>query len=160
MDQPAYTTSEFHSTLLKQMAGTIADALSYHKLAEPELAAILAAAHLLAADDIRLGGRFALHGLDQHGPDLTPSDEAYLSVTARDRDTNVPWLSLTYWLSDLALADRDPDRVRTVIAAMERSLDKVKAWLADQDAQGYTAPAPEAPAQPTVQPAPLEKPGE
>jgi hypothetical protein len=67
--------------------------------------------------------------LAYQGDELAPAEEAYVSVTARDRDTQVEWFSETYWLSELALADQDPERVRTAIAAIERSLAKLNAWL-------------------------------
>jgi hypothetical protein len=69
------------------------------------------------------------------GDELAPAEEAYVSITVRDRDTQVEWFSDTYWLSDLALADQDPDRVRSAIAAIERSLAKLHAWLEDSESK-------------------------
>jgi hypothetical protein len=102
---------------------------------------LLDAARAVCRDDLRLGGGLALHGLEYAGGELAPAEEAYLSVTARDRDTHVEWLSQTYWLSDLALADRDPERVRSAIAAMERSLAKLNAWLEAHEAAASTGDA-------------------
>lgn len=132
MEQPPYTVTDFHNALRKRMASSVAVALGDHKLPADDFDAIIEAARLLCRDDLELNGRLALHGLDQDDDALTASEEAYLSVAARGRDDEREWLSLTYWLSDLALADRDPDRVRAVVAALEKSLVKVKAWLADQ----------------------------
>ena len=59
------------------------------------------------------------------------AEEAYLGIAVTDRDDGQDWLSETYWISDIALADRDPEEVRRVVAALERSIAKVNAWLAE-----------------------------
>lgn len=134
MDQPPYTSAEFHEDARKQLVDAAISAMSSAQLSWTQLAPLLDAARALCRDDLRLGGGLALHGLEYAGAELAPAAEAYLSVTARDRDTHVEWLSQTYWLSDLALADRDPERVRSAVAAMERSLAKLNAWLEEHDA--------------------------
>lgn len=133
MDQPPYTSADFQEDAHKQVAAAAAAAVSATHLSWAHVAPLLDAARALCRDDMRFGGGLALHGLEYAGAELAPAEEAYLSVTARDRDTNVEWLSQTYWLSALALADRDPERVRSAIAAMERSIAKLRAWLEEND---------------------------
>jgi hypothetical protein len=142
MDQPPYTSADFQEDARKQLVDAAVAALSAANLSWTQVAPLLDAARAMCRDDLRLGGGVALHGLEYAGGELAPAEEAYLSVTARDRDTRFEWLSQTYWLSDLALADRDPDRVRSAIAAMERSLAKLNAWLAAQEAAPTADHAP------------------
>ena len=47
------------------------------------------------------------------------AEEAYLGIAVTDRDDGQDWLSETCWISDIALADRDPEEVRRVVAALE-----------------------------------------
>ena len=101
---------------------------------------LLDSARAICREDIRLNGRLVVHGLEHDGADLKPADEAYLSLSARAPSDPFDWLSQTWWLSEVALADRDPERVRAAVAAIERSLDKVRAWLADQEQAGDPAP--------------------
>jgi len=133
MDRTPYTNYDFQEDVQKQLVEAATAALATCRLSWTQLAPLLEAARALCRDDLQLGGRLALHGLEYDGAELAPAGEAYLSVTARDRDSQVEWLSQTYWLSDLALADRDPERVRSAVAAIERTLAKLNAWLAAQD---------------------------
>ena len=134
MDQPPYTSADFQEDAGKQLVDVSIAAVSAANLSWLQAARLLDAARAVCRDDLRFGGGLALHGLEYAGGELAPAEEAYLSVTGRDRDTHVEWMSQTYWLSDLALADRDPERVRTAIAAMERSLAKLNAWLEAHEA--------------------------
>jgi hypothetical protein len=136
MDRSPYTSTDFQEAVQKQLVEAASAALGTARLSWAQLAPLLEAARSLCRDDMRLGGRLAVHGLEYDGTELAPAAEAYLSVTARDRDTHVEWLSQTYWLSDLALADQDPERVRSAAAAIERSLAKLNAWLEAHDAPG------------------------
>lgn len=147
MDQPPYSTSNFVEDAQKRLVDTAVGALSEARLSWSQVAPLLDAARAVCRDDLRFGGgQLALHGLAYAGTELAPAEEAYVSVTARDRDTQVEWFSDTYWLSDLALADQHPDRVRSAIAAIERSLAKLHAWLEENDKQEAEAAAVEPPA--------------
>jgi hypothetical protein len=136
MDQPPYSSSHFVEDAQKRLIDTAVGALSDARLSWSQVAPLLDAGRAVCRDDLRFGGgQFALHGLAYQGDELAPAEEAYVSITARDRDTQVEWFSDTYWLSDLALADQDPDRVRSAIAAIERSLAKLHAWLEDSESK-------------------------
>lgn len=145
MDQPPYTSADFHNDVHKQLVSTAIATLSDTKLPWSQVAPFLDAGRALCRDDVRLNSRLAVHGVEYEGAALVESDEAYLSLSVRDREDGVEWLSQTYWLSDIALADQDPERVRGAIAAIERSIGKLKEWLAARtpDAAG-TAPEPPA----------------
>jgi hypothetical protein len=140
MDELPYTSGNFAEDAHKRLIDTAVGALSEARPSWSQVAPLLDAARAVCRDDLRLGGQLALHGLQFEGAELVPAEEAYVSVIARDRDTQVEWFCETYWLSDLALADRDPDRVRTAIAALERSIAKLNAWLTANEGQH---PAPE-----------------
>lgn len=133
MDQPPYTNSDFQEDVQRQLVNTAIAALSDSKLAWSQVAPFLDAARALCRDDVRLNGQLTIHGLEFSGADLAPTEEAYVSISVRDREDQLEWLSQTYWLSDLALADQDPERVRAAAAAIERSLDKLRQWLADHE---------------------------
>jgi len=134
MDEPSYTHAQFLNDAQKQLVNTAIAALSERPLQWAQVAPFLEAARAICRDDLRLNGNFAIHGLEYEGHELVPAEEAYLAISVRDREDQMEWLAQTFWLSDLALADRDPDRVRSAIAAIERTLDKVKDWLAAEEA--------------------------
>lgn len=142
MEQPGYTREDFRTDVQRQLIKSAVTALSDAKLEWTQVAPILDAARALCRDDLRFSGRLALHGVEYAGVGLAPSDEAYLSLSVRDRDSDLEWLSQTWWLSDIALADQDPERVRAAVAAMERSLERLRDWLAARE-QG-AEPPPEA----------------
>lgn len=133
MNLPPYTTADFLQDAQRQLVNTAIAALSDSKLSWSQVAPFLDTARAVCRDDLRLNGLVAVHGLEYQGGDLVPADEAYLSVSARDREDQVEWLSQTYWLSDLVLADQDPARVRDAVAAIERTLDKLRGWLAEAE---------------------------
>lgn len=141
MEPPPYSLADFHHVVRKQLATAASAALADAKMRDSELDAILYSARALTAGELEQSARLALHGLDL-GEDeaLAPSDEAYLSVSAGGENGEAEWLSLSYWLSDLALADRDPERVRATVGAIERSLAKLNAWLAEQEGPAEAKP--------------------
>jgi hypothetical protein len=152
MDELPYTSGNFAEDAHKRLIDSAVGALSEARLSWSQVGPLLDAARAVCRDDLRLGGQLALHGLQFEGAELVAAEEAYLSVVARDRDTQVEWFCETYWLSDLALADRDPERVRSAVAALERSLAKLNAWLEAQEEQDPraeggdpTTPRPETP---------------
>ncbi len=155
MEPPPYSLADFHHVVRKQLATAASAALADAKMRESELDAILYSARALTAGELEQSGRLALHGLDLGADgELAPAEEAYLSVSAGGENGEGEWLSLSYWLSDLALADRDPERVRAAIAAIERSLAKLNAWLAEQEGPAEAMPK----AKPRAKRAPKAKP--
>jgi hypothetical protein len=139
MDDHSYSHAQFLKDAQAQLVNTALAALSERPLQWSQVAPFLEAARALCRDDLKLNGNFAIHGLEYEGHELVPAEEAYLAISIRDREDQVEWLSQTFWLSDLALADRDPDRVRSAIAAMERTLERVRSWLAEEEAAAAPA---------------------
>ena len=141
---PPYTSSNFHDDVQHHLVSAAVEALAQTKLEWHQVAPLLKAARAMCGDDVR-AARVALHGLEYEGAELVPAEEAYLSMTVRDREDGSEWLSKTWWLSDIALADEDPNRIRSVISALERSIDKLKERLSEKDEgadEGETKPAP------------------
>ena len=68
--------------------------------------------------------------------------EAYLGISVSDRDEGEEWLSDTWWLSEIAIAEEDPDQVRAIVRALERTIAKLNLWLTDKG--GPVPPAPAA----------------
>lgn len=138
---PPYTSADFHSVVHKHLVNTATAALSDTKLEWAQVAPFLDAARSVCRDDILHNGRFTLHGLEQSDEGVVPADEAYLSISVRDREDGTEWLSQSYWLSDIVLSDQDPERVRSAIAGMERTLARLQAWLAERETVGAAKPA-------------------
>lgn len=136
MDQPPYTSADFHTDVQRQLVNAAVAAFAETKLEWAQVAPFLSAARSLCRDDLRLNGRLAIHGEEYDESALVPAEEAYLSLSVRDRDDATEWLSQTYWLSDIVLSDEDPARVTAAITAIERSLDKLRAWLTERATAG------------------------
>jgi hypothetical protein len=133
MDQPPYTSTHFQEEVHRLLVSTASAALADSRLSHAQVAPFLEAGRALCRDDLRLNGRLALHGVEHDGTQLVETDEAYLSISVRGREDGTEWLSQTYWLSDLALADQDPERVRAAVAALERSIARLREWLAARE---------------------------
>ena len=58
--------------------------------------------------------------------------EAYIGISVSDREDGEEWLSDTRWLSEIAIAEEDPEQVRAIVGALERTIAKLNAWLAEQ----------------------------
>lgn len=129
---PPYTSAEFHDDVQKQLASIVTAALADTKLEWSQVAPFLDAARAICRDDVLLNGRFVLHGLEESDEGLTQADEAFVTVSVRDREDGTEWLSQSYWLSDIVLSDQDTDRVRSAVAGMERTVERLKTWLDEQ----------------------------
>jgi hypothetical protein len=141
---PTYTSSNFHDDVQHHLVNAAVAALAQTKLEWHQVVPLLKAARAMCGEDIRQA-RVALHGFEYEGAELVAAEEAYLSMAVRDREDGTEWLSQTWWLSDIALADEDPDRVRSVISAMERSIDKLREWLSENAEGAGEAETPPTP---------------
>lgn len=139
MAEDRFDTADFHNVVQKQILNAVADTLAAGKLDWELIAPFLDAARQICRSDFREAGRIRLHTVRAEGEQWVEAEEAFLGIAVAGRDDGEEWLTETYWLSDIALADRDPEQVRRVAAALERSLAKVRLWLAEQEKQG---PAP------------------
>ena len=71
----------------------------------------LEAAREFCPSDFEETGRVRLHTMRAEGDDWVEAEEAFLGISVADRDDGEEWLSETFWLSDVALADHDPEQV-------------------------------------------------
>ena len=143
LDKPPgepFTTGDFHSIAQKQILNALYATLAEAKLDWQLIQPFLDAARALCVADIEETGQVRLHTLRAEGEEWVDAEEAFLGLSVSDREDGKEWLSETWWLSEIALADEDPAEVRRILAALERSMDKIKAWLADKGG-GAAAPA-------------------
>jgi hypothetical protein len=127
----AYTTSEFHNIIQKQILNATYETLAETKLHWELVQPFLDAARDMCRGDFVRTGRLEVHGVVADGEHWQDAEEAYLSVSIADQDDGREWLSETWWLSDVVLAGGDPARVREGAAAIARSLERINAWLAE-----------------------------
>jgi hypothetical protein len=125
----AYTTSEFHNVIQKQILNATYETLAETKLHWELVQPFLDAARDMCRGDFVRTGRVELHGVAAEGEEWREAEEAYLSVSIADQDDGREWLSETWWLSDVALAGGNPARVREAAGAIRRSLERIDAWL-------------------------------
>ena len=128
----------------KQILNAVFAILSDTKMSWELVEPFLAAARDVVLGDIEETAQVRLHTVkqdDQAG--WVEAEEAYLGISVSDRDTGEEWLSDTWWLSELAIAEDDPDQVRAIIHALERTKAKLDAWLRDN---GHLPATPAAPA--------------
>lgn len=135
-EQPGYTTAEFHNVVQKQIVNATYEALVETKLHWELIEPFLHAARDVCRGDFKRTGRIEVHGTVAEGEAFAEAEEAYLSLSIADQDDGREWLSETWWLSDLVLAGADQRQVREAARALERSVARLDAWLAEQDAKG------------------------
>jgi hypothetical protein len=140
-DEP-YDSRHFHVVTHKLIINTVFEALSDAKLDWELIAPFLESAREIAHADFDEAD-IRLHTVRAEGEQWVEAEEAYLGISVADRDSGEEWLSATRWLSDLAIAEDDPDQVRRIIAALERSIGKMREWIAEKEAGGGAeAPPP------------------
>ena len=89
-------------------------------------------------------GDIRIHTVRAEGDEWVEAEEAYLGISVADRDSGEEWLSATRWLSELAIAEDDPEQVRRIIMAIERSIRKMRDWIVEKEAGGAAEAAPPA----------------
>lgn len=135
-DASGYTTAEFHNVVQKQIVNATYETLVETKLHWELVEPFLHAARDVCRGDFRRTGRVEVHGVVAEGESWADAEEAYLSLSIADQDDGREWLSETWWLSDLVIAGGDPKQVREAARALERSVARLDAWLAEQGADG------------------------
>ena len=129
----SFTSADFHNAIQKQIVNAVYDQLANGKLDWEVIRPFLATARELCRSDFREAGKIRLHTVRAEGEEWIDAEEAFLGIAVPDRDSGEEWLAETYWLSDIALAEQDPEQARRIVAAIERSLTKINAWLAEQE---------------------------
>lgn len=138
-----YGSDQFHVVTHKLIINAVYEALSDAKLDWDLIAPFLESAREMAQGDFDEAD-IRLHTVRAEGEEWVEAEEAYLGISVADRDSGEEWLSETRWLSDLAVAEDDPEQVRRIIAALERSIGKMRAWIAEKEAGGAAETAPPA----------------
>jgi len=122
-------SAEYHNVAQKQVLNAVFAALADTKMEWASIAPFLDAAREVCVGDFEVNGQVRLHATRAEGEAWVEAEEAFISVSAADRDTGDEWLSATWWLSDVATADGDRAQVEAVIAALERTIAKLEDWL-------------------------------
>jgi hypothetical protein len=151
MDKPkpdtpphAFGNAEFHAVAQKQLAHAAQQAIGNAKLNWETVAPLLEAARAICRADICEGASIRLHTEQEEAGNWVEAEEAFLGISLADRDDGTEWLSETWWISDLALAEEDPARINAIARALERSVARIDAWLAANEKGGGTeAPPPD-----------------
>lgn len=136
MPNPGFTSAEFHNLVHKQITHAVIETMSGAKLDWELVLPLLEAAREMCRADLKTAGEVRVHTLRAEGDEWIDAEEAFLGLRIADRDTGEEWLSETWWLSEIMLADGDPEQVQRIVAALERSIAKVNAWLATQKEEG------------------------
>lgn len=141
-DGSPLTSGDFHNIAQKQILNAVFAILSDTKMSWELVEPFLAAARDVLLGDIEETAQVRLHTVQLVDGAWVEADEAYLGISVSDRDEGEEWLSDTWWLSELAIAEEDPDQVRAIVRALERTIAKLNLWLADRG--GPVPPAPAA----------------
>ena len=123
------TTEDFHTIAQKQILNAVFAVLAEAKMDWALVKPFLEAARELCLGDFEATGRVRLHTLRAEGEQWVEAEEAFLGISVSDREDGAEWLSETYWLSDIALADDNPEEARAIVRALERSIARINARL-------------------------------
>ena len=143
-DDRPLTSGDFHNIAQKQIMNAVFATLADSKMSWEVVEPFLAAARDVLLGDIEETAQVRLHHVQEVDGQWVEAEEAYLGISVSDRDEGHEWLSDTWWLSEIATADDDPEQVRATIAALHRTIAKLDQWLKDRGAQPYQPPAPPA----------------
>lgn len=130
-DDAPLTTADFHNIAQKQILNAVFAVLSESKMDWGVVAPFFEAAREVCIGDIEDNAQIRLHSLTLEGEAWVEAPEAYIGISVSDREDGEEWLSDTRWLSEIALAEEDPEQVRAIVRALERTIAKLNAWLAD-----------------------------
>ena len=136
MTESSFTTADFHNVVQKHILNALYEQMGSEKMDWQLIQPFLEAARSFCRSEFREGGSVRLHTLRAEGEQWVEAEEAFLGISVADRDDGQEWLTETFWISDIALADRDPEMVRRIVAGLERSVAKLNAWLAEQKGPG------------------------
>lgn len=123
------TTADFHTIAQKQILNAVFAVLAEAKMDWALIRPFLEAARELCLADFEATGRVRLHVMRADGEGWVEAEEAFLGISVSDRDSGEEWLSETYWLSDVALAEDDPEEARRIVRALEKSIARINARL-------------------------------
>ena len=141
-DDGPLTTGDFHNVAQKQILNAVFAILSDTKMSWELVEPFLAAARDVVLGDIEETAQVRLHTVQQDDKGgWVEADEAYLGISVSDRDNGEEWLSDTWWLSEIAIAEEDADQVRAIVRGLEKTIAKLNLWLHDKGSQPATPAA-------------------
>lgn len=138
-----FTSADFHNVTQKQIANAVYETLLDTKLPWDTIRPFLETARDMARADLEAAS-IRLHHVQADGDQWVEAEEAFLGIAVADRDTGADWLSDTFWVSDIATQDEDVAQARAVVGALERSIAKINAWIAEQETGGPAEAGPPA----------------
>ena len=128
-DDSPLTVGDFHQIAQKQIMNAVFATLAESKMHWSVVAPFLEAGRGVCAGDFVESARIRIHTQRAEGDDWVEAEEAFLGISVSDREDGAEWLSETYWLSDLAIADGNRNEVEAVIVGLERTIIKLREWL-------------------------------
>ena len=140
-DDRPLTSGDFHNIAQKQIMNAVFATLADSKIAWEVVEPFLAAARDVLLGDIEETAQLRLHTVQQVDGQWVEAEEAYLGLSVSDRDEGHEWLSDTWWLSEIAIAEEDPEQVRAIVRGLEKTIAKLDLWLKDKGGPSPAAPA-------------------
>ncbi|HEV2864936.1 MAG TPA: hypothetical protein VGX37_00320 [Allosphingosinicella sp.] len=134
MADETFTSADFHNVVQKQIVNAVFETMAAGKLDWEVIEPFLDVARRICRSEFQEAAQIRFHSLRAEGDQWVHAEEAFLGISVADRDNGEEWLSETWWVSDIARADGDLDQVRLTVAALERSLAKLHAWIAEKEA--------------------------
>ena len=146
-DDSPLTVGDFHTVAQKQILNAVFATLAESKMSWNLVEPFLETGRAVCVGDFTENARIRIHTQRAEGEAWVEAEEAFLGISVSDREDGEEWLSETYWLSDLAIADGNPAEVEAVIAGLERTIVKLRDWLSHGGSGGSVAtePPPEEP---------------
>jgi hypothetical protein len=127
-DDEAMTASDFHGLAQKQIMNAVFATLAESKMQWSLIEPFLESARAVCEGDFAQA-RVSLHTTRGEGDGWVEAEEAFLGISVADRESGEEWLSETWWLSDIATQDSNREEVEAVIAALERTIAKLREWV-------------------------------
>ncbi len=137
-----FSSADFHNVVQKHMLNAVYETLVESKLEWALVAPFLQSARDICRADFQENGDIRLHVVKAEGDQWVEAEEAYLGISVADRDDGQEWLTETYWLSEIATAEEDPEAVRAIVRGLERTIARLNAWLAEKEAGDAGAAPP------------------
>src|SRR3954469_8606703 len=146
-DDSPLTVGDFHMVAQKQILNAVFATLAESKMSWNLIEPFLETARAVCVGDFVENARIRIHTQRAEGETWVEAEEAFLGISVADREDGEEWLSETYWLSDLAIADGNPAEVEAVVAGLKRPIARLRAWLSHGGSGGpaATEPPPEEP---------------
>jgi len=138
-----FSSADFHNVVQKHILNAVYETLVETKLDWELVAPFLHSARDICRADFEEASEIRLHVVKADGDQWVEAEEAYLGISVADRDDGEEWLAQTYWLSEIATAEEDPEQVRAIVRGLERTIGRLNGWLAEKEAGGGGEAPPE-----------------